>query len=476
MYRLLVMCTLLFVFITTPLIAADSQDFEINDDGRALIQEASKAFSDDFKNRPVVTDPAVESYAAKILDRLTTKKPPPGIDIRPVVIENPRPECNAYMDGHVVMTTGLLYAMNNEAQLAGVLAPAVAHLVEGYYLQMYQQIKAAERKERRMAAAGALFGAMLDVAVDYTVDVQEISEWEKVDRGEATYSETLKRLAALNAAKGAYTSIKDVVTSIPATNNKGKKIDPRLRFEPVSDAQGMVYMARAGYDPEEAAPGWEHLWQLKNRILKKEAVDLGPWAEQMNSMQSLMDSQLQRMQQSLGRSGLVQTPGGINRSRAVLARKLVRLSEVRDALGSRKPRRGEKAYREFVQQTLYQKAEQALMDEDYDKALSLYGILYEKGEKSAPVAYGMAKSKLGDFAFGASEAEKRRAEKMYREAISMDEDYAPAWKGLGELYADWDRFEEAADAYEKYVSLAPRASDRKRIERKIKMLKRKANR
>ena len=96
--------------------------------------------------------------------------------------------------------------------------------------------------------------------------------------------------------------------------------------------------------------------------------------------------------------------------------------------------------------------------------------------RTAPIVYGVAKSKLGDFAFGASEAEKREAEKRYKEAASLDPSYALPYKGLGELYEDWERYGEAAAAYAKYVKLAPRAGDRQRIERKITVLKKKAHR
>jgi tetratricopeptide (TPR) repeat protein len=114
-------------------------------------------------------------------------------------------------------------------------------------------------------------------------------------------------------------------------------------------------------------------------------------------------------------------------------------------------------------------------DENYEKAYINYKALWNKGLHAAPVAYGMAKCKLGDFAFGASEAEKKEAEKAYREAARLDPKYAMPYKGLAELYSDWERYEDAVEAYRAYLKLNPKA-DRKRIERKIKVLERKANR
>jgi tetratricopeptide (TPR) repeat protein len=115
-------------------------------------------------------------------------------------------------------------------------------------------------------------------------------------------------------------------------------------------------------------------------------------------------------------------------------------------------------------------------NENYEKAYGIYKTLWDKGIHTAPLAYGLAKCSLGDFAFGASEAEKKEAEKIYKEAARLDPHYALPYKGLGELYDDWERYGEAAKAYKTYLTINPTADDRERIERKIKTLDRKASR
>ena len=105
-----------------------------------------------------------------------------------------------------------------------------------------------------------------------------------------------------------------------------------------------------------------------------------------------------------------------------------------------------------------------------------FQILYNLGVRSAPVAYGMAKSTLGDFAFGASPGDLKAAEKLYREAARLDPTFAEPYRGLAELYGDSDEYEKAIEAWQAFLKLAPQARDRKKIERKIKTLKRKAQR
>jgi tetratricopeptide (TPR) repeat protein len=156
--------------------------------------------------------------------------------------------------------------------------------------------------------------------------------------------------------------------------------------------------------------------------------------------------------------------------------KLTNLKEVKEAEKVHGREKGKAEYVTFVRKITLPRAQKALEEENYEQAYADYRTLYDKGIRSAPISYGIAKSKLGDFGFGASVAEKREAEKRYKEAARLDPHYALPYRGLGELYEDWERYEEAAQAYEKYVKLAPRAKDRRRIERKIRVLKRKASR
>lgn len=465
------------LFFSSPAAAAEPL-FVLNDDGRMLIQEAAQAYRQDLEGRPAVIDPAVTGYAEKILKKLTPAglKPPEGIRLAVTVVDSPKPELYAYMDGHVVITTGTLYAMDNEAQLAAVLSPQIAYLVEGYYVQMYQGIKAAERKQRNMAVAGALLSGMLDIAVDYAVDMEDIHAADAVMSGEATYKETAERMATVSAAKSAYYSLKDVVESIPTDDDKGRPLDPRLRFAPVATAQGMTYLATAGYDAGEAAGGWRHIWRINSDMARENERVMGAWADQMRAMQGLMQANMARMQQQLGATGLVQTLSEAPESKAAFASDLTRMKEVREAQAAAGKDRAMAPYRAFLSATLVPKAAAALADENYDAARILYKILYDKGEKTAAVAYGMAKSQLGDFAFGATRAEQRAAEKQYREALRLDPGYAPAYKGLGALYEDSERYEDAAKAYESYLKCAPDDADSGRIKRKIKMLQRKASR
>jgi len=465
---------IMMIFLTAP----ESTALELNADGRMLIQEAAQAYNSDMKDRPTVSDPGIINYATRIVNSLVPKgkQPPDGVRLSTTVIDSPRPEYYAFVDGHVIITTGMLFAMENEAQLAGVMAHDIAHLVEGYYIDMYQEIKAAEKRQRRKALAGALFGSLLDVAVDYAVEVEEIRQTDRMLSEEATYRETMKRMSAIGAAQSAYYGIKDVVRSIPGKDDSGKWIDPRLQFEAVADAQGMEYLALAGYDTSEAAKGWDKVHRINSRLAREQEQALGQWASQLRETQSLMEMSMQRMRQSLGTSGLVQTISDAPPTRSQFVAQLTNMQEVKEAEKVHGRDKRESEYHQFLKGVLLPRAEEAMKAERYDQANQDYRALYDRGMRSGPIAYGLAKSKLGDFAFGASPAEKQEAEALYREAARLDPAYAPPYRGLGELYDDWERYDDAVQAYRQYLKLAPKAKDRDQIERKIKVLERKASR
>jgi Flp pilus assembly protein TadD len=70
----------------------------------------------------------------------------------------------------------------------------------------------------------------------------------------------------------------------------------------------------------------------------------------------------------------------------------------------------------------------------------------------------------------AAKANEEKAERLYREAISRNPELAEPHRGLGMLFEDQGRVQEAADEYKEYLRLAPSAIDRLRIERRIEGL------
>ncbi len=469
---------LFLMFVSVPGLISSVWSIEVNQDGKDLIDQASQAYRDDMNGRPVITDSKFNSYIKGIVKKLHPKgkKSPSGVKLNVTIIESQIPEVYSYVNGNIVISTGAVFAADNEAQLASLLSHEVAHLVEGHYLSMYQQIKAAERRQKHKAVAGAIFGILLDSAADYVVEVETERQYDQLWKGEATYLSTAESVAKIHAAESTYFGLKDVISSIPAKDDEGAWIDPRQRFEVVADAQGMEYLALAGYDVHEASSAWTNLRKVRSRQASEKEKAMGPWAAQMRQSESMMRMMSNRMRQSLGASGLIQTISDAPPSRPDLVAEFVNLKEVRAAQKKGKGKKGVKEYQGLLKNVMLPKAEKALIEESYGEAEVYYRVLYDKGLRSAPVIYGLAKSGIGDFAFSATEAQKRNTEKLYKEAAKTDKKYAMPYKGLGELYEDWERYDDAVNAYQKYLKLAPRAKDKKKIKRKVDTLKRKVRR
>ena len=65
-------CSAVTLFFLSNLLAS-GWAFELNDDGRTLIQEASMAYSSDMDGRPVITDPDLNTYITSLANRLKPK-------------------------------------------------------------------------------------------------------------------------------------------------------------------------------------------------------------------------------------------------------------------------------------------------------------------------------------------------------------------------------------------------------------------
>ncbi len=466
---------ILSILLLVCAVGAQAAKIEVNEDGRALIAQGAQTYAEEMRDRPVVTDKAYLSYLQQVLKKLQGgDQPPAGVVPRITVISAPAPQIYAYSDGNIVITTAAVLSADNEAQLAALLAHEMAHLMEGHYILLYQKIKAAERKQRFLATAGAIFGAVLDSAVDYVAEVESAKQMDRVMKGEQTYLSAMESQAKIGAAQSTYHGVKEAIANIPEKDDKGERIDPRQRFEVVADIQAMVILAKAGYDPSQASGAWKNVRDLtSSRIVEKEQ-GLGDMAEQLKQIQAMMRMMQQQMQTSLGQSGLTRTIADTPPSRPALVAGYVGLNEVREALKGGQGEIGTKPFQAFIRKVLLPRAEGLMEDEKYQQAEADYRNLYRKGFRDAPVLYGVAKCALGDFAFAATEGQKKEAEKLYIEATKKDHKFAAPWKALAELYEDWERYEDAMAAYKGYLKNAPAARDRKKIQRKIKSLKRKA--
>ena len=87
----------------------------------------------------IYTDQALENYLNEIVARLQAQSAPANPAIRVKVIKDAGLNAFAYPNGMIYIYTGLLARMDNEAQLAAVLAHEMIHCIRRHALRAYRR-------------------------------------------------------------------------------------------------------------------------------------------------------------------------------------------------------------------------------------------------------------------------------------------------------------------------------------------------
>jgi predicted Zn-dependent protease len=135
---------LMVVACATPARAAGKGVYEpmpLRDSEVKLI-ENSGATEDLFQRRGYrYSEAGLEELVARIGARLAPKPTDPYIRWRFHVLRDPQPNAFALPDGQVYVNTGLLAILENEAQLAAILAHEVQHAAGHHGLRTYRSVK-----------------------------------------------------------------------------------------------------------------------------------------------------------------------------------------------------------------------------------------------------------------------------------------------------------------------------------------------
>ncbi|HEX2711755.1 MAG TPA: M48 family metalloprotease, partial [Candidatus Acidoferrales bacterium] len=106
----------------------------------------------------VYNDSATTAYLEKVGLALTPKKTPENVKWRFRVLRDPDVNAFALPNGSIYVNSGLLSRMENEAQLAGVLAHEITHVTNRHtYLQYHSVRKKAVAVNIMIAAADAAY-------------------------------------------------------------------------------------------------------------------------------------------------------------------------------------------------------------------------------------------------------------------------------------------------------------------------------
>jgi len=178
------------------------------------MQLGQASFTQLKQETPISTNAVARAMVERVGQRIAAVAPLPNAEWEFVLFESPEANAFCLPGGKVGVYTGILQVTKTEAGLATVIGHEVAHAVARH---------GAERMSEALAMQGV--GALLSVGLDQT---ELDPAWKQ-------------------AATTAY--------GVGAT--VGRELPHSRDQESEADYLGLLYMARAGYDPAEAVEFWK---------------------------------------------------------------------------------------------------------------------------------------------------------------------------------------------------------------------------
>ncbi|MBX3650795.1 MAG: M48 family metalloprotease [Burkholderiales bacterium] len=164
---------------------------------------------------PLVNDAALQAYVNRVGRWVAVQGERPDLPWRFAVIDTPSINAFAAPGGYVMLTRGLYEILDNEAQLAGVLAHEIAHVVRRHHVTVMQKSAAlsagaqlAQRDNRsalvnNMIGTGAeVFARGLDKSAEYEADAIGVVLAARAGYNPFGLVDVLHKLAARGAADG----------------------------------------------------------------------------------------------------------------------------------------------------------------------------------------------------------------------------------------------------------------------------------
>lgn len=384
----------------------------------------------------VLEDQVTNAYLFRVGESLI----PRGLRLENVswkfrALRDPQPNAFALPNGSIYVSTGLLALIDNESELAAVIAHELTHVMRRHTYLQNRSMRKKFLTMNIMAAVGAyapggVVGAVISIvtAVAPFIIIATIFGYSRDLEREAD----LKGIDMMISAEYAPEEMVKVM----------KLLDQDIEGENV----------RLFYNDHPA---------LQERI-KYLSSYLGARADRVTSQMELNREKaayFRGMEPIMRHDVQLAINAGRFRSAVYLAQRLVDfhpdssenmfwLAEAYRTLGPRAPQLTEKELTNSAKKDAAKKREKRTVEEE------------EREFLATPVGQENWKN------------HQQKAEELYRRALSLDSPTPVAHRGLGMLYEKLGRKDDAAAEYEKYMELAPLAIDRERIQRRIEALRR----
>jgi len=420
-------------FAQTPPPAA--ANFQFNDADLKLLQEVNEFDRQLSSKGLVMKDPELNAYVQRIGEKLLGNQPPPErVEFKFRVLRDPTINAFALPNGSIYVHTGLLALLNNEGELASVLAHEITHVTNRHsYLEnrSYRKKMVMIDIFQAAAAASGYFpaGSVVGLAVGMAGTLGQFMTVMTI----FGYSQEMEREADHNGIERLYKAGYDP----HAMPRSFELLDERLEYEPVEGfyRDHPKLKERQRYSQEMAET-------LGGRDLKTGTED----DYLINTVPAICyniraDQQARRERTALARSKKLTAWQPNEPNYLVLEADSYRLLGAKTATPS--PEELEKHG-----QAEHKKRYFKMTEEEEQRDL-------------------LAKNGGGD----QRAANYTSAEKHYLKALDVDPKYPEAHRGLGFLYQQEGKKSDAIHEYQSYLDVAPaEAPDRLRVKLRLKTL------
>lgn len=191
---------------------------------------------------PLVNDAALQRYVNQVGEWVASRSEEPNLNWRFGVIDSPNVNGFATPGGTILITRGLYQKLNGEAELAGVLAHEISHVLLHHHIRAIQAGKGREAMGNalqgfasykqgdtaRQIGANALSGMSevfvrgLDKDDEYEADIRGMVLAARAGYNPYALVSVLQTLSAINPADG---TVQLMFSTHPAPNDRLNKID-----------------------------------------------------------------------------------------------------------------------------------------------------------------------------------------------------------------------------------------------------------
>lgn len=397
--------------------------------------EEIKALDERFEKEGVVYHhPALDAYLTRVGTAIAADKKPENVEWKFRALRDPVPNAFALPNGSIYINTGLMALLDDENQLAAVLAHEVTHVTERHtYLR--------NRSMRKKVLAINI--------------ISTIGNWHPV----------------AGTAGLAISLIANISPFMLALSILGYSRDQ----EKEADLEGMKMASAAGFVPDGMPNSFKSMQKdIEGEQLNSFYSDHPKLQERINYTTSSLPADARKLTEEeakTAQSDYLNVMELVDRHNVELAINEARFRSavfVSNKLVSMRPESSDNIFYLAESYRTLGPRNAELTDKQLTSGAKKKEAKNRAKRTLEELDAELLKTPAGQEAW---KANSEKAEQLFLRAIELNRFNANARRGLGMLYEKLNRKDDAANQYAAYLELAPNAIDTERIRRRLVVLK-----